>query len=132
MFAGGALSRCPSDVDCACDVNSRGPDDRDLTPIHRCVDRRAIADSFNHIAAHIGRRAATRMCRGMGSKIDFLSMARVLAARPMVDDAGRVTRYGRRVSDRLLDLTVARFEKGGQASAKVMEFSRKVTARGRE
>jgi|CXWK01.1.fsa_nt_gi hypothetical protein len=62
----------------------------------------------------------------MGSKIDFLAMARMLAERPMVDDAGRVTRYARRRSDRLIDLTMARLEKGSQVPAEVVAFRRKV------
>jgi hypothetical protein len=65
----------------------------------------------------------------MGSKIDFLAMAKVLAQRPMVDNAGRVTRHGRRQSDRLMDHTMARLEKGGQVPAEVVAFRRKVKGR---
>jgi len=62
----------------------------------------------------------------MGEKIDFLATARVLAQRPMVDNAGRVTRRGRRQSDRLMDLTMARLKNGAHVPAEVVAFRRKV------
>ena len=49
--------------------------------------RTAWQDSITRVAG---------ICSVMGSKIDFLAMARVLAQRPMVDNAGRVARHGRR------------------------------------
>ena len=65
----------------------------------------------------------------MGSNVDFLVMARVLAQRPMVDNVGRVTRHGRRQSDRLLDLTMARLEMGGPVPAEVVAFRCKMKNR---
>ena len=75
--------------------------------------------------------SVARICSGMGSKIDFLAMAKVLAQRPMVDNSGRVTRHGRRLSDRLIDLSMARLEKGGQVPAEVVPFRRKDKGRDR-
>ena len=69
---------------------------------------------------------AARICPGMGSEIDFLAMAKMLTERPMVDNAGRVTRHARRRSDRLMDLTMARLQKGSQVPAEVVAFRCKV------
>ena len=53
----------------------------------------------------------------------------ILAQRPMVDNAGRVTRYGRRQSDRLMDRTMARLEKGDQVPTEVVALRRRVKGR---